>query len=400
MNESRLNTCLFIAYDFPPCSAIGGALRSFYFCKYLPECGWDPFVISLAEPNINYGKRPNSIRLPSATPFSKPYELTPYGWAMSLHKYIQKICDDLSFDVIYVSCPPFPQSFTALLLKKKLCCPLVVDFRDAWSLDPYMEGSRLKRFLYKRIFPLFERKILDQADAFIANTPSMLTAYQHGYPQLQRKSYLIPNGFDDKRYNLDESSVPNDTFTLLYCGRFGIGNRNPTLLLKAIKKFVTQHGSQLKFRIIGDNSPLLKKLISNMDLGNSVILSEALPHNEAVQHMYLADVLVLYQENSNAPVSAIAGKTYDYLRLGKPILAIAPPGDNLNIIRTFAKRYEIVTDYKEESVTDAITLYYNEWRNGTLPATVSPDQEFLEKYSRRNLTRRLSQIFSSLIHGT
>jgi glycosyltransferase involved in cell wall biosynthesis len=398
MSEPKQRKCLFIAYDFPPCKAVGGALRSFYFCKYLPEFGWDPFVISLAEPGIKYVEYTDTIRLPSATPFSKPYELTPYGWAWALHKFAINNNLDHSYDIIYVSCPPFPQSYVALLLKAKLRCPLVVDFRDAWSMDPYLEGSRIKRLLYKRLFPGYERKILNGADTFIANTPSMLAEYQKTYPFLQGKSLLIPNGFDDQDYTSCEPSVSSDIFTLLYCGRFGIGGRNPTLLLKAVKKFVSQHGNRLMLRIIGDNSLLLQNLVNEMGLGNCVTLSDAVPHSEAIRQMYCADVLILYQENSSAVISAIAGKTYEYLRIGKPILAIAPLGDNLTLISKIAKRHEIVTNYKEETVIDAITVFYNEWRNNTLPVSISADQEYLNQYNRRHLTGRLSQTFNSIIH--
>ena len=38
---------LFIAYDFPPTTGIGAALRSASFARYLPEFGWRPTVVAL-----------------------------------------------------------------------------------------------------------------------------------------------------------------------------------------------------------------------------------------------------------------------------------------------------------------------------------------------------------------
>ena len=36
---------LMIAYEFPP-TAAGGVMRTVKFCKYLPELGWEPHVLT------------------------------------------------------------------------------------------------------------------------------------------------------------------------------------------------------------------------------------------------------------------------------------------------------------------------------------------------------------------
>ncbi len=39
-------------------------------------------------------------------------------------------------------------ALAALRLKRLTGLPLVIDFRDAWALDPYVEGSRLIQFSF------------------------------------------------------------------------------------------------------------------------------------------------------------------------------------------------------------------------------------------------------------
>ena len=88
-----MHQVLFIAYDFPPCQAMGGALRSAKFVKYLPEFGWNTCVFTL-EKQPNSLENHNIIRIPSATPYHKPYEVTPYGWAFNVYQYGKKFLQE------------------------------------------------------------------------------------------------------------------------------------------------------------------------------------------------------------------------------------------------------------------------------------------------------------------
>ncbi len=155
-----MHQALFIAYDFPPCRAMGGALRSAKFVKYLPEFGWEALVVSLKD-NTRHTleHNPNIIRLASATPYTKPYHLTPYGWAYTLYRQIKKRLKVKPVQLIYVSCPPFPQALAAWLLKKATHLPLVVDFRDPWTLNPLSEKNRLSQFISQSIFPPIEKRV-------------------------------------------------------------------------------------------------------------------------------------------------------------------------------------------------------------------------------------------------
>lgn len=401
MNRLKSRRCFFIAYDYPPCEAIGGALRSKYFAKYLPEFDWIPDIYTLAAKNnsvaLDIPSNVNQIK--SLTPFKKPYEVTPYGWAINLWKTTSKYKKDHNPDLIYVSCPPFPQAYTALKLKKIFQCPLVVDFRDAWSLDPYMEGSVLKKLLYRHLFPLMEKKILLGADCFIGNTPSMCSAYTDKYHFLSHKSYLLPNGFNEDDFlDLPLHKTNRKKFSLLYCGRFGIGNRSPHLLCAAIKMFIEQFGQNIQLKILGDNSLLLQQCISQYKLENYILAVGPIPHMEAIHEMAQADVLILYQETSKGKITPIAGKTYEYLRTGRPIIAIAPPGDNLTLIKEHSHEYELVDNYNIQSVVTAFSNMYRKWNSNDLKKRISPSENYLKKFNRKNLTESLSSIFDNLTY--
>jgi glycosyltransferase involved in cell wall biosynthesis len=198
----RLLNVLFIAYDFPPCDEIGGSLRSEKFIKYLPKFGWDYSVLSLSQASQTRPELyPNVTRIPSLTPWRRPYQVTPYGWLPTLWTKARRILSRTQHDLIYVTSPPFFHILVADWLRREFGLPLVVDFRDAWSLDPYMEGSRLKKFLYRRIFPLVEGHVLKRCDYFIANTSSAQRVYLKKYPSLNGRIAMLPNGFDEEDFS-------------------------------------------------------------------------------------------------------------------------------------------------------------------------------------------------------
>jgi hypothetical protein len=70
-------------------------------------------------------------------------------------------------DCIYVSCSPFSSALSGCLIKAITGKPLVVDFRDAWSLNPHKPLSRVPARIVRRL----EQIVLDYCDALVVNSP-------------------------------------------------------------------------------------------------------------------------------------------------------------------------------------------------------------------------------------
>jgi len=391
-----MHKVLFIAYDFPPCPSIGGSLRSEKFVKYLPEFGWEATVLSLSRHHAGVKEKyPHVNRVRSLTPFSRPYEVAPYGWLLPVYQKGRNLFRSNTYDLIYVSCPPFPQTIAAAKLKRSACIPLVLDFRDAWSLDPYTEGSRLKKVLYKILFPSMEKMVLSQTDRLIVNTPSAFRAYLKKYPMLSGCMHMIPNGYDEQDFTNYRPIASGNQMNILYMGRFGVGARDPLPLLKAFRLLIDRD-LHVCLHIIGDNRPALSKQVNELGLDHHVRLTGQIPHKNAIETMANFDVLLLYQQRSMAAITPIAGKTYEYLRAGKAILAILPPGDNLNIIHKYAAREVTVSDHNESQIFKGFLELYQDWKNGNLSLYMPPADHF-EKYSRQNLAACLTSVFDDMV---
>jgi len=382
---------LMIAYDFPPGRGIGAGLRSGFFAQYLPKSGWLPQVISLDE-----GQTASAgvVRFASPTPWHSPYEMTPYGWAHALSRHLR--ARNYPVDLVYVSCPPYPQALTAASFARAKGIPLVVDFRDAWTLDPYQEGSRLKRVLYRYLFPSLEKRLLDRTDLLILNTPSSLEAYRERYPQHADGMVWLPNGYDETAFASVPRPTARDSMQLLYAGRFGIGARSPDNLLQGLAR-VRERGLDVRLRVLGDQREDTLRRIEQAQLDQMIEVLPQAPYSEAVAQMCSADALVLVQAPARAPVQAVAGKTFDYLRAGRPVLAIAPPGDNVDLLKRHAHRLEHAQD-TPDGIADAIHRLYDDWKDGRLDSATDVSDQ-LACFDRRYLTQQLAKHFDRLVEA-
>jgi hypothetical protein len=112
-----------------------------------------------------------------------------------------------------------------------------------------------------------------------------------------------------------------------------------------------------------------------------------------------ADALLLYQEQSAALVTPVAGKTYEYLFSGRPILSIAPEGDNLDLIRRYAHHCETVSSFDRNEIAAALLSLHNDWQAGQLSER-HVDPEFLERYNRKGLAQTLAVVFDTVTKQT
>ncbi len=399
-----------ISYDYPPCQAPGAAVRTEKFVRHLGEFGWRTTVLARAEPGRNHEVESGAeevIRVASPT-LSFSYQMTAWLWAILAYRRARLALRDQAFDLIYVSCPPFPMGLTASTLAGATGLPLLVDFRDPWSLDPYEPVSGLKRsikrFLCRWVWPLAERRIRRAADRFLVVTPSMQRAYRRMPGHAIAPPILLPNGFDEDDFEVPRESEPSKRdspesaeLELLYCGRFsGVAHRSPKCLLQAIR-ILGEEGKRVHLRVLGDVSPELCGLISRTDTSGMVDLEPPVLNRQAISSMQDCDALVVYQEPSANDITAVAGKTYEYLRAGKPILSLAPPGDNTDLIERHARYSVVCPSHSTEQILKGLRGLYSDWESGNLPHCALPGKAFLERFDRRALTAQLASIFEEVL---
>ena len=408
MNRKKV---LMICYYFPPI-VTSGVARSFEFAKLLPNFGWEPLVLTVRhskDPWVedSLGGDPKGIRV------QRTLEWNLAGLADFLHGCCSRVArlfgknlthnlfreflcipdSQIAWfstirarrlarecELIYVSCSPFSSSVSGAIVKRLTGRPLVVDFRDAWSLNPHTPFRRLQRAMVNR----FERFVLGACDALIVNTDGAARLYATAYPEHREKIVTIPNGYDALT-PVDRRTTGGD-FQIMHVGSF-YGSRTPDALLECLAEMGRD---DIVFVQVGGSFDSYERFKERV----KIKIVPPLPREAALELMREASLLYVKQgwEPGVSEYIAVGAKTYEYLATGLPILAEVPPGDNAELVQKYALAGYVVTSNTRADLRHAVERAYD----ARSRASVAIHPEFEKKLSRRDLTRQLATLFDKV----
>jgi glycosyltransferase involved in cell wall biosynthesis len=414
MPESRPGRkALMICYHYPPISA-SGVIRSLGFTRLLREFGWEPVVLTVErarDVNVQHGEPvPSGITVVRTREYNLDglIELLQGGLNRVFRLFGSELRDRFFRDwiaipdaqiawlswwrgirlarqcsVIYVSCSPYSSALTGCIIKRMTGRPLVVDFRDAWTLNPHARRAQG----HQRVIERLEQWVFMCADHIVLNTEGAKALYHRRYPAFASKMSVIPNGYDRLNIADAERSV-HEPFRIMHIGAF-YGSRTPDELLDAVARF----DGDIEFIQVGPTHPSFR----DYEGCGRIRVAAQMKHADAQAFMRSASLLYLRQgwESDVTDYIAVAAKTYEYLATGLPILAHCPPGDNVELIQRYAPAAYVVTSRDGRELEAALKAAFD--NRATVSPRVAP--EFAATFDRANLTRRLAQVFDSVAAG-
>jgi glycosyltransferase involved in cell wall biosynthesis len=117
------------------------------------------------------------------------------------------------------------------------------------------------------------------------------------------------------------------------------------------------------------------------------------PHNLVISEMHQATILLLLIGDYPHGESVMTGKIFEYLRAGRPILAVVPPnGIAAEVIRETNSGF-VASTKSEQDIAECISKLFDLFLKGDLEKTFS--NKGIEKFSRENLTMELVSVFES-----
>jgi len=116
-------------------------------------------------------------------------------------------------------------------------------------------------------------------------------------------------------------------------------------------------------------------------------------HKECIKYLVTSDVLWMMIGEGKGEDMMSTGKLFEYIGAKKPILGCVPDGIAKNTILE-SKSGFVVNPYDVNGIAKILLDLFYRWKGGTLP---QPDDDFVNKYNRINLTCDLSRVFELLI---
>lgn len=441
-----MRKALIIAHQFPPLAG-SGSFRPAKFVKYLDQFGWQPYVITTQVINsLGFDQTltediPGTVPiLRISSPYPKPrdrvirwlvkyspvwrheintvfektweprsiinrtlrsffkillfpltliqYPLIDPGiyWSIKVISPAYKLINSEQIDVIFTTSAPWSSLVSGLILKKITGRPWVADMRDPWTTEELRYGTKSWR---RAIDKYFERLCLRNADIIIGVTPMWLEDLQRitGEESAVGKFELITNGYDESDFA--DCSVPSlnskSEIMISHVGSMFRGGLEPLLLsLNNINGALLE---RIRFELIGYVHPLDQENLANSTARNSFYYQpKRVTHVQSLQIMRESHVLLL-----TLPFEYYPGKVFEYMRVGRPVLALVPEGSVANLIEQAQIGCVIYRENIDRlsEVLEQILFDYD----GFVQKHYQPNWDFIRQFERKILTKKLSSVF-------
>ncbi len=406
-----------IAYHYPPVGVSSGVHRTLKFSQYLPEHGWEPVVLSIS-PNAyqrkshdQMGDIPSEVVVKRARGFDTAKTLSikgryphllalPDRWASWWPAAVLtglRLIKKHQPDVIWSTYPIASAQLIGLTLHKMTGLPWVADLRDS-MVDPDYPNSPTQR----RVFRWLELKAVSNASRVVFTTPGTLQMYRDRYPDVPASRFqVIANGYDEMDF-ARAAEIANDTqektgpLHFVHSGVLYPSERDPRPFFEAVAALKAEgavSGETLRVTLRatghdGDYAPLLRQL----DINDIVELAPALDYRHALAEMLASDGLLLFQAaNCDHQIPA---KVYEYLRAGRPILALTTAGgDTAAVLNEAGIGLQIAID-DCEAVRQGLLTFIQQVSAGAISGLA---MEKVQQYSRAARSAEFAGLLNALV---
>ena len=391
-----MRRALVVAYYTPPLG-LSGVMRVTKLCKYLPDHGWEPHILTVEPPayfqydtrlladlersvvhrtesldpaRLLNRMRPRKARLEPAMEQGKSrgprflnHLLFPdakAGWRPFALKAGRAIIASEKPEVVFATSPPFTCLDIGLRLARRFGLPFVADFRDPWptgfGTPPAISKARLGRF---------RDRVVESADAVLAVNAG--TAGKVG-----AKATVLENGFDPADFEVEPER--HEGFSVVHVGNLW---QNDAALRDVVR--VLPEVPDARLYLAGGMEAETRDWVAGQERVESL---GGVDHGRACRLMKGADVL-LYLGKPKQPVGI---KLYEYLGARRPVLVYGPDTGEAGEIVAECRAGVRCVD--REALPECL---------GTLRGeTGTPDDSSLSRFDRSRQAGRLAELFGRL----
>ncbi len=426
---------LVITYYWPPVGG-SGVQRWVKFAKYLPSEGWQPVIYTPSNPDMGSVDESLLSDIPAKAEIIKRPIFEPYGiyrkltgskgqikieansggdgkksllkrislwirsnffmpdprclWIGPSIRFLKKYLKEHPVDIIVSTGPPQSMHLIARKVSLATGIPWVADFRDPWTKIFYFKHLMLGKRAERKHHEL-EQRVLDDATAVVAVSPMVQADFA---AMTKTPVCLVTNGYDESDYA--EAVVPEKGFNVVHTGLL-TAEGNPVELWKILGDKCREDAdfaASFRLTLAGKTDETVLESIRKAGLGDYLTDLGYIDHNKAVQQQRKASVLILPIREEPETKAILPGKLFEYLAARRPILGVGTGEGAMSVVlkETGAGR---IFDWDDSAgISKYVDSLWNAFKAG---GVMIPDAD-IDKYSRRMTTRKMVELFNSLIH--
>lgn len=258
----------------------------------------------------------------------------------------------------------------------------IADFRDPWTTIGYHSALKLTGKSKQKHLAL-ENEVLNSADQLITTSFQTKTEFEK---KTKTPIEVITNGYGEIPVDPELS----ENFTVAHIGSL-LNDRNPKVLWKVLSELIEENlvfKDFFELKLIGKISESVLKSAQEAGLKNFVSVVGYLNHKDALESQRTSQMLLLIEIDKQETRGIIPGKIFEYLASKRPILAIGPENWDAGKIISETNSGECFTYDEKARLKSYIEKSFKAFLNGKLKANTKN----IEQYSRKNLTKKLTQL--------
>lgn len=382
----------------------GGSVRWLHLSRALPSLGWIVTAVSAwSNPTANEAStNPRLAMLAAARaramttigdalrPMTtrmgvQPEALAPnLLWAVTGRRRIAEAIRRHSPNAVWATSPPQSAILAAVPVARRANLPVVAELRDLWAGNPYFDngGGLLARI---------EAASLRNANAVVTVTSGFRSTIEELHPELRGRVRVITNGFDPKLPGLrNAASRPpaRRKATLIHAGTL-YGDRTAARLISALAR--DELRDRVRLELLGPVDAETRAAVHRASHELEVSLNPPVSWSAAIERVCQADISVVIVSPGTGGDTMIPGKLYETLALGKPVLALTPPGSASEVfLRDLGQGAGVVQPDDESAIAGAV------WRLlDKVPEPVPLDR--LAAFNRDTIAGEIVELLDSLV---
>jgi glycosyltransferase involved in cell wall biosynthesis len=412
---------LIVSFYFPPAGG-GGVQRPLKLAQYLPAMGIETHVLAPDDPRWLH--RDDGLRVPTqawvhraryvGVSGGKPSEVLAgkhgleRAWTQARLQLRRLVVPDENatwaataipagiqlvrkhgIDVVVSTSPPPSTHLIAAAIARATGARWVADLRDSLVAHAHRRAdtpaTKAKASIHRRV----ARLVASRADAITCVSKAISDETRALAPR--GPVVTIPNGCDfDDVAGLEHR--PSDRFRLTHAGSF-FGRRDPRSFLQALR----DSDLDVLARFVGDFRETDREWALGLGLGNRLELIPYAPRATSLALQRDSEaLLLLIPEADGRGKGVLSGKVFEYIAVGRPILAVVPPdGAAAELIRETEAGVVAPPD-DPAAIRASLEELHGRWRDGGLP-DVELTADWRDRLSRRTRVEEMAAVLREVV---
>jgi glycosyltransferase involved in cell wall biosynthesis len=302
-------------------------------------------------------------------------------------------------------------SYATAKICRAMKVPLVLEFNsfETWKIKYWDKHTNwftraVNSIVLYHVIEKIQKYNLNAADLIVTvSEPLKESLMAYGVPG--NKILVNPNGVDAEKYRPDINGMNvrqklgiENKIIIGFIGTFGRWH-GAEVLARTIKEVAGEYDN-IHFLMVGDGitMPLVKEIIANDNVSDSVTLTGLVPQEESAEYLAACDILASphVPNPDGTPFFGSPTKLFEYMAMGKAIIAskLDQIGD---ILQHEANAYLVEPGNLESLVLGLKTLIEDEELRKSLGEAAR--KEVVNKHTWDEHTRRIVETVNSIIES-